>query len=310
LDPELLDMIRIGLAGYFSDDSSSLLQRFPNPIFPPPEPTPDDSDTASTSEASSVSSSSSLHDQHAADSTQPHPLFSEDPYIQLRQTQDAIGWDHFFRGKLSDDWNRLQYKYACRYSKLEQSKNWIPWLIKYMATQAHNLWLSRNRDRHGHDSASQYHSKMAQARRDVTALYSHIDTVLPQDRDLFCASLELHLLQPLSQLQSWLSLNQPMILSSVRQAKDRSIAKTPRLSRFFTVLQKKKSSIKKPPDPPPARPRVFHPSRMTRFATSVTKRRSSLPAPVPSSQPLSQISPPHPRIRQRYLFQFFPNHPG
>ena len=34
LDPELLDMIRIGLSGYFSEDDDALRHRFPDPDTP------------------------------------------------------------------------------------------------------------------------------------------------------------------------------------------------------------------------------------------------------------------------------------
>ena len=125
------------------------------------------------------------------------------PYIKLRQSQDKIGWDQFLRGKLAMDWNHLQYRYAYKNAKVEQSENWLPWLIRYMSSQFHTLWISRNKDRHGHDTAAQHQSKLAQAHQDITSLYSHQDHVLSQDRDLFCASLEVHLLQPLSQRLSW-----------------------------------------------------------------------------------------------------------
>ena len=59
------------------------------------------------------------------------------------------------------DWSHL--------AKVEQSKNWLPWLIRYMASQFNTLWISRNKDRHSHDTGAQHQSKLAQARRDITS---------------------------------------------------------------------------------------------------------------------------------------------
>ena len=243
LDPELLDMIRIGLSGYFSDVYEAIRHRFPDPDNPPMFETDTTSADESVTRGSEDSHSTSSLDRHSPSSSflssssdslfaapdssrssvsgtsvSTSPAYciaiqergeSLNPYIQLRQSQDKIGWDQFLRGKLATDWNRLQHRYARKNSKVEQSKNWLSWLIRYMASQFHSLWISRNKDRHGHDTAAQHQSKLAQARREISSLYSHRDHVLPHDRDLFCASLEAHLLQPLSQLHSWLALNKP-----------------------------------------------------------------------------------------------------
>ena len=53
-------------------------------------------------------------------------------YVLLRQAQDEIGWDHFIRGKCSQQWTVVQFKYAVRHNLVDQSMNWINWLIKYI----------------------------------------------------------------------------------------------------------------------------------------------------------------------------------
>ena len=105
-----------------------------------------------------------------------------------------------------------------------------------MASQMHALWISRNKDHHGHDTNAQYKSKLDQTRREVSSLYVHIDQVLPQDSSLFCSSLDTQLLQPLSQLQRWLTLNKPLIFMSVRQAKDMALKGTLHLDTFFVKV--------------------------------------------------------------------------
>ena len=275
LDPELIDMIRLGLQGYFRDNFTALHSRFPDPR---PSTVGADSDCQSTS----------------------------DVYILLRQAQDAIGWDHFLRGKMSMDWSRLQYKYAARHNFLKESKNWQHWLLTYMTSQSYTLWCARNRKRHGSDGRSQRRTQLDQTKRDVSALYELKDMVLPRDRDLFSASLEIHLLQPLDHLRNWLSINKELIQSSARTASAQMRAKTKDIHTYFPTLGRRSAPV-------PRHRRVFHPiraaaTRLTRFFPLRHRRPTSSGARLPSTLP--NASPLVSRPRQRYLFDFFPNHPG
>ena len=336
LDPDLLDMIRLGLQGYFNADSTVLQSRFPDPVDPSGTD-PDDSSIPSSSiysftsvnpllcqPCASVGSSStndhfpffsdtdsddSDFDPNASHFTALSPTTppqSSNPIIQLRQAQDLIGWDHFLRGKMDSEWSRLQYKYASQFNLVEASKNWQQWLIKYMATQSYNLWCSRNRLRHGTDIASSCQSKLIQARRDVSALYALQDNVLPQDRDLFCASLEIHLLQPVSQLLNWLSVNKDLIHLSIRTAIAQSKARTRPIKSFFRPLAPPRRSVILQPKQP-ALSRSLAVTRLTRFFATTSRQTLSTSAP-PGRHPVSATTIPRPR--QRYLLDFFPNHPG
>ena len=265
LDPELLDMICIGLYGYFRDDPVGLRNRFPDPshdmsrittrhdqptiqFISPETPTiiipADDGSMSSevssvttrlhhiggakgnhgTESAQSVSSTGSdevfqtttytddddsdydPEDSDFTDNHIPRPI-TTDPYIQLRQEQDSIGWDHFLRGKMSSSWQNIQYLHAVTHGTVDRSKNWQSWLIKYLTNQSYSLWETRNKKRHGKDNKSNYKAALEQARRGMSAMYHLQSRVLPRDRDLFGTSLDRHLQQPLSQLQNWLSIN-------------------------------------------------------------------------------------------------------
>jgi hypothetical protein len=113
-------MIRIGLTGYFHQTPYSVQQRFPlHDSYP-----------------SDNSSNSSDYNPNYSDSdnnlpyTPPAPT---NPCVCLRLAQDAIGWNHFLQGKFSKDWEILQFKYATHHFLLKESRNWITWLIKFMA---------------------------------------------------------------------------------------------------------------------------------------------------------------------------------
>ena len=345
LDPELLDMITFGLKGFFKSDPTYLHHRFPEP-FPPLDSDSSsssesllsnatvhfhtsDSDSITLASDSTRSSDSTdsvfsrLPDSDASDSDYDpldfdfdpaayDPLLfalpppSTNPYIQLRRSQDTIGWDHFFRGKLSSEWATLQSQYADRHPSHPSSKNWQTLLIRYMATQSHSIWLLRNKSRHGHDAPTRHRQALALAHSAVRSLYQLRDQVLAQDRDLFCSSLDTHLQQPLGQLQGWLSLNKTLIQSSVRAARRKAQANTRPLRAFFPQSTATKSRKKTPNSKNPSVP-TFRPSRVTQFFSILPRRDTPLTS-IREQPPPSQSRPPRPR--QRYLHDFFSDHPG
>ena len=294
-----------------------LFTYFPDPIFSDDSDASDDcSSSGSSSTSTSDSSDPKAYVSQSQDTqtTTPRagvppvttpPDSSSDPYTNLRQTQDAIGWDHFLRGKLARGWTHLQYVYASKHSLLDASKHWHTWLIRYMATQSFQIWDSRNKARHGSDSTSSTKSELAQVHRDITALYELRDQVLPQDRDLFCASLDVHLTRPLAALRGWLAINRDLIRFSVRTANLQAKSGTKPISTFFSSIRRCKGPIRTKKQSP--RPhRFFRPSRVTRFFTRQPrppKTTPSAPAPTPPSgspshTPHSTPSPPR-RPRQR-----------
>jgi hypothetical protein len=135
------------------------------------------------------------------------------PYSVLIDQQNAIGWDHFLCGKLSKEWDILQYHYARRYSLVKLSEGWVLKLIRLMVTLCYTPWDKRNTCSHGHDSSS---SRMQlqhdQAHRAICCLYLLQDKVLAWDQHLFWNTADEHLTQSTIQLCSWIQHNKKLIL--------------------------------------------------------------------------------------------------
>jgi hypothetical protein len=93
--------------------------------------------------------------------------FSSTPYNDVIIQQNAIGWDHFIRGKVSKKWKQVQHQHAKRYGMVKQSEGWMLGLIKLMANLSFQLWELRNQCRHGHDSATRQQSMHDQAHRKI-----------------------------------------------------------------------------------------------------------------------------------------------
>jgi hypothetical protein len=142
-------------------------------------------------------------------------------------------WDHFIRGKVSKEWNQVQYQHAKCYGMVKQSEGWMLGLIKLMANSSFQLWELRNQCRHGHDNATRQQSMHDQAHREIRCLYQLKNLTLPQDLNLFCHSVDEHLTETVPQLRTWIIHNKKLILHSVRVAKAQAKLHTHRIQRFF-----------------------------------------------------------------------------
>ena len=165
------------------------------------------------------------------------------PYCDLIDQQTRIGWDHFIRGKISKHWGIKQYSYAKRFQLLDVSKQWQNRLVRFMANSAFRLWEIRNGCRHGIDTATKQAAQQEQAHRELRCLYGLRDQVLPQDRALFHDSVDDHLNDSKSQIRTWITHNQKLILHSSKLAKAQAELRTRPLQKFFHPTCTIKSTI-------------------------------------------------------------------
>jgi len=70
----------------------------------------------------------------------------------LAAAQEAIGWIHLFKGRISKQWiNRQQDHIGDKATTKNNALNWATTVIDYFFTQWFKVWDQRNLDRHGHD---------------------------------------------------------------------------------------------------------------------------------------------------------------
>ena len=141
------------------------------------------------------------------------------PYTRLITQQTKIGWLQIFLGRFTWDWIQLQDAYVKTQSLHPikfSGRRLLSGTIKIMWQHLHDLWLRRNLDCHGHDSASRESASLAQAQREVAHLYTLRSPLPPSDQFMFYDSLSTHFRQePHSyQLQTWLNTWRPFILST------------------------------------------------------------------------------------------------
>jgi hypothetical protein len=228
-------------------------------------------------------------------------------YQRLLKQQAAIGWNNFLRGKLSEDWRYLQQQHCKRHNiKMNHKQRlWLNKLLRTMWIRIHDLWLARNDDRHGRNTKAKFQASHDQVQRTIRSLYLLKDKVLSEDQDLFYDDVETHLLQPLRELNSWVSCHQGLIAYSVRTAKLAAKSHTLPITEHFPILRKR-TRKSRPPDRIPILPEPLHyrNAKLTKFI-KVT-RLPTRPRPRPPTVPLER----RPLLRQRSLHNLWPDQLG
>ena len=158
---------------------------------------------------------------------------------RLLKQQHSIGWPNLLRGKFSEEWRYLQTQYCIRHHRTmtHQQQQWLPTMLRTMWIQIHDLWLTRNADRHGRTCKTKTQASQHQAQRTIRALYLLKDLVLSEDRDLFYDDLAAHLQQPLRELNAWISTHQALIAYSARTAKLAARSNTKPITEHFPILR-------------------------------------------------------------------------
>jgi hypothetical protein len=101
------------------------------------------------------------------------------------------------------------------------------------------LWKQRNDTIHGHDLSSQQQARHRRLRLEMEMVHALRDQVLAGDTDVFIGDTPADLTHFLdttkaTQLQNWLSVWKPFILSSVQSAKDLSLNGVNTMTTYFT----------------------------------------------------------------------------
>ncbi|CAB9499667.1 expressed unknown protein [Seminavis robusta] len=130
----------------------------------------------------------------------------EDPsWDTLKQAQDAIGWHHLLKGRISKQFSQEQDRYLNMKKTATKRNNGLTWLtglIDIIYKEWWKLWDMRNQDRHGHDMRTKSQAKKAQAIRQLTQFYEAYQQEVPEHLEwLFQIPLE-----------SRMQLNTPVII--------------------------------------------------------------------------------------------------
>ncbi len=142
--------------------------------------------------------------------------FAADTYSDEEQvlvdSQSRIGWPHILFGRLSTSCSQLQ-KLHIQTEELDEKKysasRWTAKVHKYIWQRLHSLWLLRNTSLQGSTFTESEATWRTRIEPLVKRLYADIWRLDPTDQVMLRKPLAERLQQPLSIIETWLSLVQP-----------------------------------------------------------------------------------------------------
>ncbi len=141
----------------------------------------------------------------------------------LISSQASIGWDNMLFGRFSVEWSRLQDVHIAE-EKLDgrffSGPAWTSKVTQHIWRALHSLWKIRNTDLHGVTFTENETTRRTRIEPIVRQLYSRIYDLAPSDRAMFRKPLDERLQQPLSIIETWLSIVQPALDTALRDHDD------------------------------------------------------------------------------------------
>jgi hypothetical protein len=168
-------------------------------------------------------------------------------YAILIRTQEAIGWGHLVRGRLSSEWANLQQDYVYRVlpkTKFDAAK-WHRKIVNPMLVDCHNLWILRNEERHGKEQTQKRTRRLAQLERELIELYKYHTEVLASDRDIFSTPISGFLTLPPAEITKWIKSRKPIILFSRREARRKSVSTVRLLPSYYHPLRRTPATVRR-----------------------------------------------------------------
>jgi hypothetical protein len=148
-----------------------------------------------------------------------------------------------FHGHLSKEWRSKQDHYVRRRKIKIRTNTGAGWSLRTIIllwTDCFAVWTSRNEAIHGHDQSTQQQARHWKLRAEMELLHTYRNDVLAGNIDVFIRDstqeLDTYLeVATASQVQNWLYVWCPLILSSIKEAKDVSIRGINHLTTYFST---------------------------------------------------------------------------
>jgi hypothetical protein len=154
--------------------------------------------------------------------TLPHRTARTNPLYRASVHQQAIGWQHFLRGRIAQsiiDYQEVYYRERER-PPTENGQTWAKKLIQVLWTHFFAVWKTRCDKRHELDvnHVSQQHTAKVQAR--VRAAFSVLERlpVATRNSHYFDKTMEHQIMQPTRALEIWLAHAEPLIQQGLVEA--------------------------------------------------------------------------------------------
>ena len=148
-------------------------------------------------------------------------------YLAAFQAQQEIGWNNWFRGRISKE-------FYCHFPKRKKKQAFLVIILNHTMLQCSELWRLRNEAVHGTTVA---HHKSEQTRRihaELDLIYKKREQYLSKDQDILLSSLEDHKKLPTTTIKNWLTLYKGYLMDSAKTAKKNALQGVKQITNYFS----------------------------------------------------------------------------
>ena len=148
-------------------------------------------------------------------------------------TQQNIGWQQIFMGKLSQEWEKLQGP-TCNPAGAPRSPHlWSTSIVETALRLTIDLWTERNADLHGRTYAEQNAALLTKHRAEINRLNELRPQMQPSDTIILDHVDQLLTNDKATDLGDWITTNRPLIYQSIKKAHITATSQTRRIYSWF-----------------------------------------------------------------------------
>jgi hypothetical protein len=133
----------------------------------------------------------------------------------IASAQIAIGWHQIMKGRLANEWKQAQQiLMQGRETKYKNAQTWSTTITQTILDKWLELWMIRNKAKHGRDWQTQTTAAKEQATREIDQLYEYKGRVMPHQEWIFSTTLDQQKQKSTYAQRAFISNYKPVILAS------------------------------------------------------------------------------------------------
>jgi hypothetical protein len=168
-------------------------------------------------------------------------------YANAILSQERIGWRHFFSGKVTQEWMKLQNESTNKTAgKKREGYVWGASIVEITLTHFIQLWELRNEEVHGKTAEQQDRTRKTKLSIDARKLNELKDKARPVDMGLFHADIEEYLERSTAQtIGTYISSHRKAIANSVKKFADASKAGATSIVQWIRLWSNNEEAIER-----------------------------------------------------------------
>lgn len=158
-------------------------------------------------------------------------------YFLAINSQSEIGWKHFFKGKMSEEWQRLQGRIQMQNLQYQEPEVWAAAIVETTLRSYIEVWKDRCSDVHDDSNLQEKQFAMHKLKDKAQTLFDLELECRPSDRFLFPSNtVEFLATSQAKSITRWIITSKRAIQNSITQAAKGASSRTRSIRTWFKPL--------------------------------------------------------------------------